>query len=131
MKRMFVFLAVFLTLLIGFVGCATAQQNQAEASNYGWLNGTWEGPAPSGGTLRMHLRVVNGNEIEGTATVIEVRGSSAAVWGSVSGDKVKLEFLWGNGDTVKYRLSLKDDALVGRLGKKQLYFSKPVLSVAE
>jgi hypothetical protein len=89
-------------------------QEQPKA-DYNWLNGTWEGAPPGGGTMQMELKVDKGNEVKGSGHIVQ-RGSkrqnSRQIEGTVNGNKVDLDFFGANG-TVKYVLTFADGALKG------------------
>jgi hypothetical protein len=105
------FALVFITSLVSSVAIAPGQGlNQ----NYGWLNGTWEGRPPLGGTMRMELQVVNGNQVKGSGFIDQPgrKRVNRPVEGTVDGDKVEISFFGGR-DTAKFVLTFVDGALTG------------------
>jgi hypothetical protein len=108
-------------LSLGFVlalfwsSATVLAQEQASKGDYSWLNGTWEGAPPGGGTMQMELKVDKGNQVKGSGHIVQ-RGSkrqnSRQIEGTVNGNKVDLDFFGANG-TVKYLLTFVDGELRG------------------
>lgn len=117
----------FLFLMSGLavVGCVTQRPGHPD---FLWLNGRWEGPNPTGGTLRVNLDVINENEVQGLARLPVPTGytvaPSAHIYGTVERDgRVDLWIRWSN--LVHWRLSRSaDGALEGRSGRFSLRFTK-------
>ncbi|HEY1373320.1 MAG TPA: hypothetical protein VGH50_12685 [Candidatus Binatia bacterium] len=102
-----------LTATIFFVTIVLAQEKGT--SDYGWLNGKWEGTPPQGGKVQMDMRVTNGNQVKGTGFIVQtgIRSKNTRqVEGIVDRDKVELTY-FGVNETIKYDLKFVDDKLVG------------------
>jgi hypothetical protein len=98
-----------------FWSAAIILAQEQTPKDYSWLNGTWEGAPPGGGTMQMDLKVDKGNEVKGSGHIVQrgnKRQNSRQIEGTVNGDKVELDFFGANG-TVKYVLTFVDGALKG------------------
>jgi len=126
-RQRLIALAILSALFLSFsVVSAVVAAEQPGNPAYIWLNGKWTGPAPGGGTLEMELRVVNDNQITGSARIAGGRkGYSPSVSGSVNNDKVQLElYNPSSGNNVKFDLSSVEGILKGTRKGEEVTFKK-------
>ncbi len=123
-SKSFVQLVLVVFLCFALKSFAFAQE-PSPAPDYTWLNGQWAGTPLAGGELRMNLKVVNGNKIEGDGVIQSGprAGGYPTITGTVSGNKVLLQtyFPEARGSkkpTVRYRCVFKEDVLQCQVGRK-------------
>jgi hypothetical protein len=82
--------------------CTAIVLAQEQASkDYNWLNGTWEGAPPGGGTMQMELKVDKGNQVKGSGHIVQrgnKRQNSRQIEGTVNGNKVELDYSGADGN---------------------------------
>lgn len=120
--------AVVLSLLCSsaVLMSSVSAAEQPGDSTHSWLNGRWTGPAPGGGSLEMDIRVVNQNQIKGTARIAGGRrGYNPSVSGTVNGDRIQLElYNPGSGNNVKFDLTRVNGELKGARKGEEVTFTK-------
>ena len=123
--RLVVFGLISTCLIIVAANQSAAQEKPGNPA-YDWLKGTWSGPAPAGGELRLDLQVVEDNKVVGRSEIPRGGGSrpiSGNVEGAVEGDQVRLK-IWYQRSEQNWRLHRNGETLTGTRKGEEVIFKK-------